>query len=151
MTNAVLLTRNAYTRWGTFGLLTVGDWECATCERPWLDNAPSLSCIPIGVYPLRTAIHYGGDGVGGAHADYACYSIEAVPNRSLIHIHVANHAGQLAGCVAVGGPVQWFPRWQSLGVPNSRATFIRFMDQMAGRDGVITIQNTRQGEWTPSR
>lgn len=145
----VTLTRDAYTQWGTFGILTVGDWECQTCERPWVDNLPHLSCIPIGVYPLKKATHYSGDGVGG-RPDYPCYEIASVPDRSLIHIHIANHAGQLAGCVAVGGAVQWFPKWHTLGVPNSAATFAQFMAQMHGEEGVITIRNTQQGLWPPS-
>ena len=53
----VLLERFAYSPMGTFGVLTVDDFECYTVERPWLDNKPRESCIPEGVYRLELGMY----------------------------------------------------------------------------------------------
>ena len=49
----VHLERFCYAPEATFGRLTVGeDLLCYAVERPWRDNAPRISCIPEGTYPL---------------------------------------------------------------------------------------------------
>lgn len=86
---------------GTFGRLTLGVQSWFTVERPWLDNAPSVSCIPSGLYPLVLGMFYSGDGVGG-RPDYPAYELQHVPGRALIKIHRANVASQVKGCIALG-------------------------------------------------
>lgn len=100
---------------GTFGWLRVlneltGDvvFSCATAELPWRDNAPMLSCIPVGVYEFRWRKD------SPAHGE--CYEAVKVPGRSNIQIHPANLAGdeskgytkQLDGCIAPGMSVVQF-------------------------------------------
>ena len=34
----------------TLGRASYNDLSWWTIERPWLDNAPSVSCIPVGEY-----------------------------------------------------------------------------------------------------
>ena len=86
---------------GTFGTLRVGAQEWFTVECPWRDNAPGVSCIPDGNYPLKLGTYFGGDGVGGK-PDYPAYEILHVPNRANIKVHVANVALQVKGCVGIG-------------------------------------------------
>lgn len=95
------LERWGSTPMGTFGQLRLGTHWWFTVERPWLQNAPSVSCIPAGTYPLTLGFFYSGDGVGGK-PDYPAYELRDVPGRSLIKIHRANIASQVKGCIAVG-------------------------------------------------
>lgn len=77
-------------------------WVVHTLERPWLENAPFISCVPEGLYDLvphsseahpnvwalvgETVSHWGGEGKA----------------RSAILIHPANWLHQLKGCIAPG-------------------------------------------------
>ncbi len=64
-----------------------------TLERPWLNNAPHISCIPAGRYRVKFT----------ASAKFGREMLEIlnVPGRGGIRIHGANHWSQLEGCVAV--------------------------------------------------
>jgi len=46
---------------GTFGILTLEDFFAWTCELPWRDNQPFVSCIPVGDYEAVPYIsrHFG--------------------------------------------------------------------------------------------
>ncbi len=82
----------------TFGTLLSPDGThlCVTIERPWLDNHPDTSCIPVGTYTFnRFQSPHNGD----------VWRAESVPNRSAIEIHSANFAKQLEGCIAVGDTI----------------------------------------------
>jgi hypothetical protein len=76
---------------GTFGEITYDGYKCWSIELPWHNNAQFISCIPPGIYPLKPCTYWGGDGPGGKR-DYPTYEIGSVPARSLIKIHVAQHA-----------------------------------------------------------
>lgn len=78
----------------TLGKLTINDATYFTCERPWKDNAPEISCIPTGAY--QVIISY------SPHFGRAMPHLLSVPGRDGILIHVANHASELRGCVAIG-------------------------------------------------
>jgi hypothetical protein len=67
---------------------------CETEERPWLDNAPRISCIPCGVY--RVVWKW------SPHFQRNMPHLEDVPGREYIMIHPANFPAQLLGCIAVG-------------------------------------------------
>ncbi len=69
-------------------------------ERPWLNNAVRLSCIPAGVY---TVVRHDSPSKG------ECFWIKDVPNRTHILIHVANWAHELMGCIAPGVGVNLVP------------------------------------------
>ena len=63
-----------------------------TIELPWLNNKPSISCIPEGRYELEKfhSEHLG---------DHL--HVKAVAGRSLIMVHAANDAKEeLKGCIA---------------------------------------------------
>ena len=78
---------------GTNGeLIYIGNRICFTIELPWLNNEPSVSCIPEGRYELEKYF--------SAHLGNHLH-VKAVANRSLIMIHAANDARkELKGCIA---------------------------------------------------
>lgn len=79
----------------TIGRLTLDDgWTCYTCELPWLDNAPDVSCIPPGQYQALWTWS----------PEHGCnnYRLQAVAGRSAVEIHPANVPQELEGCVALG-------------------------------------------------
>jgi hypothetical protein len=78
---------------GTNGeLFCNGKRICFTIELPWLDNRPTVSCIPEGRYELEKYFseHF------GIHLH-----VKAVAGRSMVMIHAANDAlEELWGCIA---------------------------------------------------
>ena len=130
----VQLTRQAYFPWGTFGELNIGGRRLATCEPPWLDNTPSTSCIPEGVYEvIKHRSPRFGDcfAVVGERVGLTQGSAE----RWGILFHIANFPDELQGCIAPGlslGVIplgaREFPR--TLGVTRSRAAFAHLMNIM---------------------
>lgn len=124
------LVRWADTPYGTFGTLTLPDgWSCYTIELPWLNNAPRVSCIPAGTYPLRLG-HYNKGG-------YPAYELLDVPGRAEIKIHRANRAEDVQGCIGPGAQLgvlhgEW-------AVMNSGMALEHIMAIMAGRPGELTI------------
>lgn len=89
----ILLERFCYHPEGTLGLLTVGDEEFYTVERPWEQNLPRISCIPEGEYEMkrRKSPKFGW-----------CWEVKDVPNRTYILFHSANFPDELQGCIAPG-------------------------------------------------
>lgn len=88
----LILTRTYHAK-GTNGVLEVnGKPFCFTIELPWKNNAPRLSCIPEGSYPL----------VKRFSVDFKQHLlVRQVPGRSFILIHPANNAlRDLQGCIA---------------------------------------------------
>lgn len=88
-----LILKRAYFPGGTNGALFNDEqFVCFTIELPWKNNLRNLSCIPEGKYSLgkRYTEKYGWHLV-----------VNAVPNRSHILFHPANHAiRELKGCIA---------------------------------------------------
>lgn len=74
-----------------------GEQTGFTIERPWLDNAVGISCIPEGTYVLKPKT-YGKYGT----PDNPALWVQDVPGRTHILIHGANRAEQLQGCIAPG-------------------------------------------------
>jgi hypothetical protein len=102
MQNGLVLERQEYTDKSIIGSFYYdGEFICYSLERPWLDNAQNVSCIPAGEYELEyhkyknkidtwaligeTVDHYPGD-----------------KQRNLILIHPANKPSELQGCIATG-------------------------------------------------
>ena len=89
---------------GTFGTILTQDNKkiCRTVEREWLDNEPSVSCIPAGLYQIKKT---------NSPKFGPCYclvnkalgvTLQGPSQRTHILIHVANYPHQLKGCVAPG-------------------------------------------------
>jgi len=90
----VYLNRTDSTDYGTFGVITLNGKElCKTCERPWRDNKPQISCIPTGTYECRAY---------SSRKFPDVWEILNVPNRSAILIHAGNVPSDLRGCIAPG-------------------------------------------------
>ncbi|MBL4837454.1 MAG: hypothetical protein JKY34_07730 [Kordiimonadaceae bacterium] len=74
-----------------------GAQTCFTVERPWVDNAVGISCIPEGSYLIKPKTY----GKFGTLENPALW-LQDVPGRTHILIHGANRAEQLQGCIAPG-------------------------------------------------
>ncbi len=87
------LQRFAYHPDGTMGSMMVGDQRFYSIERPWLDNAPNVSCIPEGTYPVgwRESPKFG-----------ETWHVQDVPGRTHILIHAANFPYNVEGCIGLG-------------------------------------------------
>lgn len=83
---------------GTFGRMWLegnpSTWWF-TMEKPWMDNKPSISCIPPGEYKLR----HGTFAHGGGYPDLEFVEVDG---RENIEIHAANFPKELKGCIAPG-------------------------------------------------
>lgn len=125
MSDIVKLERFAYTPFGTFGRIYIPEYQCFTVERPWLNNIPKESCIPIGEYDMKLSFYNRGN--------YPSYEISGVPNRTLIKVHIGNTMDDLLGCIAPGKALGFLERkWA---VTSSKKAFNEFMTAM---DGVET-------------
>jgi hypothetical protein len=119
----------------TLGVMSVDDIPfCFTVERPWLNNAPFVSCIPPASYPVKwvmtgTSGNRNGRGLG----------VENVPERTLIRIHVANTADEVEGCIGIGLQRHDFTRGR--GVSQSRAALSALMDILEGKEAILHINN----------
>lgn len=109
------LTRFAYLKSCTLGMMRFGDLALATIERPWIPNPlgpggkPRESCVPDGTY--RVIPHHSAN----FPRTYALINHELgvyyqpgdVPRgqsfgRAAILIHVGNSVRDVIGCIAVG-------------------------------------------------
>lgn len=122
----------------TIGILTVLEtgFRCFTLELPWLNNVPSQSCIPSGIYrwekhespSLGPVIH-----------------ILDVQDRTWIYIHKGNYTSQIEGCILVGTMIKDINGDGTPDVGNSTAAFDELMQQLP-KSGKITVQrNTMRG------
>lgn len=108
------IVRFAYGDTGTFGSMYMPDGtRLYTVERPWLDNRPSVSCIPEGNYwATRRRFFRGG---------YDAVEILDVPSRRYILFHIANYPKDVEGCIGVGTGIA------ANMVTNSKVGFAHFM------------------------
>ena len=104
----MLITRTPFAD-RTEGILTLPDGQqIAALERPWLDNKPSISCIPAGHYKFVRDTHgrFQWFRVLNVIVDrdktgkHRWYRLRNVDKRSDIEIHIANLASELMGCIA---------------------------------------------------
>ncbi len=94
-----IIQRDWYTDKQTTGYLRLVNSEnqvifaCSTLELADKNNQKSISCIPKGVY---TCVRIVSPRLG------VCYSIQNVPNRQAILIHVGNFSSEIKGCILIG-------------------------------------------------
>lgn len=136
MADIVTLERFAYTPFGTFGRMYIPEYQCFTVERPWLNNIPKESCIPVGEYDMVLGFYNRGG--------YPSYEITGVPGRSLIKIHIGNTMDDLLGCIAPGKALGFLERkWA---VTSSKKALNEFMAAMDGvEEFKIQITNYSPG------
>lgn len=133
MVKSVHLFRHMADERGVLGTLYVdGRPICFTVERPWLDNAPNVSCIPAGEYRMvRTTTgrtmpdKYIGD----------TFEVVDVPGRSQIKFHVANRPSELQGCIAPNMSVHF----TTMSGAYSKDATEKFMDAMSGSEEAIFL------------
>lgn len=92
----VTLHRIKQDQYGTHGVIedAEGNVICSTIERPWLNNAHGVSCVPDRDYPCEPHIKSN----NGQH----CWELQNVPDRTGILIHTGNTEGDSEGCIIVG-------------------------------------------------
>lgn len=126
----LILQRYPINSEGNFGILFNNDGSkiCFTCELPWLNNMPEISCIPTGLYnvvPYSSPLHND------------VWQITDVPNRSAILIHPGNTVDDTHGCICVGAAIGKINN--KLAVLNSQMTFA-MLKQLFPANFQLTIQ-----------
>ena len=119
----MILKRIAFTEFGVFGvLLHNGIPFTLTVERPWLDNAPDVSCVPAGLYSC----------VRHSSQKYKdTFRLKDVPNRTGILLHPGNHMDHSAGCIIIGE--KFDPYKDEPGIQSSSEGFQEFMKILENR------------------
>ncbi len=107
---------------GTFGVLCNENiCICLTLERLWQNNAPDVSCIPVGNYKcVRNHSEHFGEG----------FKVLNVPNRDDILLHSGNWMTDSKGCIILGHGFCVKNNQQALDM--STVAFGRFMELMKG-------------------
>jgi len=122
---------------GTFGHLVAGGLALFSGELPWKDNARTISCIPLGVYPC--AFTY------SPKFGRYLYLVAAAPPRAGIRIHPANLAGdttagfltELNGCIALGEKLGYIDNQKAL--LSSASAVRRLEEYFGGRPFLLEI------------
>jgi len=91
--------------------------ECSMLELPWLDNTFQKSCIPEGIYIVKTRK----TAKFGRH-----FHIQNVPGRTYILQHAGNYTRQILGCQLPGDRLTDINKDDIIDILNSRRT----LDQM---------------------
>lgn len=125
----ILLERYAYCPTHTEGVLSIGEWDCYTLERPWENNRPGRSCIPEGTYKAKIGRYNAGG--------YRCIELLEVPGRTEIKIHGANRVDQLRGCIAPG--LRWGAMQNQRAVLQSRATLEELLERLKAFEFEIRV------------
>ena len=76
------------------GDLTYGSFTCKTLERPYLENKPNISSIPIGQYDVIWSF--------SPRLLRYTYEVLNVPNRAGIRFHKGNYFFDVDGCILLG-------------------------------------------------
>lgn len=97
----LLILRRLHTsKHGTVGVISYNKNEIYTLELPWKNNASNISCIPSGNYTSRLYKHP----VKGR-----VFTVDNVPQRYGILIHIGNYLSQTHGCILVGDALREWP------------------------------------------
>ena len=90
-----ILKRLTYLPEGTYGVLCEENGRpfLVTLERPWLNNAKEVSCIPTGDYEVARV-------TTPLHGE--CFEVQNVPGRGSILIHAGNTIADSKGCILLG-------------------------------------------------
>lgn len=116
----------------TFGVLALDDDApiCVTLERPWLNNAPNVSCIPAGQYTCKrvNSPKFGN-----------VFEVTGVTGRSKVLIHWGNWVTDTEGCIVLGESYAILKN--EVAVAQSKAAFDEFMAKLAAVDSFqLTIK-----------
>lgn len=113
-----------------FGIIYVNDTPiCLSLERPWLDNLPRISCIPVGTYECKIRTSSKTDGA-------PTLEVLGVPNRVGVLFHWGNTIGDSEGCILTGSKIGAVSG--EIGVLSSRIAWAKLMEAIP-REGAITL------------
>lgn len=153
MFHHILLERHDTGPQGTFGKMILPDFNKSyySCELPWINNAPRISCIPDAAWNLehKYCLPEGEYEVKMRKSPKFgwVYWISNVPMRSLCLIHAANLAGdttkgyktQLEGCIALGFSLGWIDKQKA--ILRSRPAVVEFMNVLEKAPFLLKIVN----------
>ena len=124
----VVLERFCYHPKGTLGVIKFAGDTFYTIERPWLDNAANVSCIPEGTYGVRwrESPKFG-----------FTWELQDVPDRTYILIHAANYPSNVQGCIGLGEGLMG----DKIAVSNSRKAVKTFESLTEGMQWRLLIEN----------
>lgn len=144
----IYLARMGSTPFGVFGALHFQGRSLFTVEKPWRNNQPMVSCIPLGEYrllwrPTTTSVpdefeghtwYMVGDTVGleeGEKLRYRCA------------IHRGNTEKAVKGCIAPGTGLGFIKqRWA---VSSSHDAMLELLELLGPQDHELSINNTLMG------
>jgi hypothetical protein len=122
MTTKLRLERLSHTDFATYGQIVDDENQvlCLTLEKPWLENAHNVSCIPPGTYAAfrRSSPKRG----------YDVFELAHVPGRSNIELHIGNLPRDSEGCILLGSNFGTVDGQR--GITGSTVAFARFMTRL---------------------
>lgn len=124
------LKRFAYHPEGTLGVIDFAGETFYSIERPWLDNAPNVSCIPVGNYDMgwRDSPRFG-----------ETWHVQEVQDRTYILIHAANFPKDVQGCIGLGTGLMG----DRIAVSNSRKAVARFEEITRDVEWRLIVKNAQ--------
>ena len=124
----VVLQRFCYHPNATLGVIRLDGEVFYSVERPWLDNAVSVSCIPVGTYEMgwRESPRFG-----------ETWHVKDVPDRTYILIHAANFAKDVEGCIGLGMGLMG----DTVAVSESRKAVARFEELTKGQEWQLKVED----------
>jgi len=127
----ITIKRFAHHPTGTLGVMQIPSNQLHTfytIERPWLNNKPFESCIPLGEYSIKwkESPKFG-----------MCYEVENVEERTHILLHVANFPTDVVGCIGLGMDLMG----DRIAVASSKLAMEKFHDLTGGRPWQLKIAN----------
>lgn len=133
------LKRVAQTNNGIFGVLLFNGVPFAlTLERPWLNNAARVSCIPKGTYDICLCSKSPDYGYAPSPKFGDVYQVRNVPGRAKVLMHSGNTIDDTEGCILIGecfAPINGRP-----GIALSKDALKEFMTKAGGANQVLTIE-----------
>jgi hypothetical protein len=124
------LKRFCYHPEGTLGVIEFAGETFYSIERPWLDNAPNVSCIPVGSYDMgwRDSPRFG-----------ETWHVQEVQDRTYILIHAANFPKDVQGCIGLGTGLMG----DRIAVSNSRKAVARFEELTRDVEWRLIVKNAQ--------
>ena len=122
------LDRFCYHPEGTLGKIELDGETFWTIERPWKNNEPNVSCIPIGLYKMerRVSPKFG-----------ETWYMPDVPDRTWILMHVANFPKDVQGCIGLGMGLMG----DRIAVSQSKKAIALFEEMTVGKEWLLRIGN----------
>lgn len=143
------LTRFCSGPMGTFGRIEVGRRHWFTVERPWLDNQPMKSCVPLGEYkliwqPTTTSVP---DNYKGStwYLDGETVSPDRDGHRPRTRccLHIGNTFKNVNGCIALGQHLSALSGLWAVG--GSYSAMTEFRENFASQGATLTIAAAQLG------